>query len=146
MSGDGRMNGELRTIATVTEINGDTAVVRFKRSKACGDCHACVSFGTDEAGTELKNTLGAKVGDRVAVELHSGSVFTASLILYGIPLAALLAGVLIGSRISDTAAALIGIGAAVIALVGIRLFEPRFRKLGKFDPRMTEIVGRAEEE
>lgn len=139
------MNGELRSVGTVTELRGDMALVRFKRTKACGDCHACVSFGTDEAGTEIRNTLGAKVGDRVAIELHSGSVFTASLILYGIPLAALLAGVLIGSRISDAAAALIGIGAALLALLCIRLFEPRFRKLGKFEPRMTALVGRQDE-
>ncbi len=77
------MDGELRTIGTVTELNGDTATIVFKRSKACGDCHACISFGSDQAQTELKNTLGAKVGDRVSVELHSGSVMKASLIMYG---------------------------------------------------------------
>ncbi|MBQ5487915.1 MAG: SoxR reducing system RseC family protein, partial [Clostridia bacterium] len=79
-------------------------------------------------------------GDRVSIELHSGSVFTASLIMYGIPLVALLAGVLIGSFISDLFTAVFGIGAAVIALLIIRLFEPKFKKMGKFDPRMIEIV------
>ncbi len=134
------MEGELRTVGTVTELNGNKAKVVFTRSKACGDCHACVSFGSDQAETELANTLGAKVGDRVSIELHSGSVFTASLIMYGIPLVALLAGVLIGSFISDLFTAVFGIGAAVIAFLIIRLFEPKFTKMGKFDPRMIEIV------
>ncbi|MBQ3938277.1 MAG: SoxR reducing system RseC family protein, partial [Clostridia bacterium] len=134
------MEGELRTVGTVTELNGNKAKVVFTRSKACGDCHACVSFGSDQAETELANTLGAKVGDRVSIELHSGSVFTASLIMYGIPLVALLAGVLIGSFISDLFTAVFGIGAAVIAFLIIRLFEPKFKKMGKFDPRMIEIV------
>ena len=134
------MEGELRTVGTVTELNGNNAKVVFTRSKACGDCHACVSFGSDQAETELANTLGAKVGDRVSIELHSGSVFTASLIMYGIPLVALLAGVLIGSFISDLFTAVCGIGAAVIAFLIIRLFEPKFKKMGKFDPRMIEIV------
>ena len=119
------MEGELRTVGTVTELNGNKAKVVFTRSKACGDCHACVSFGSDQAETELANTLGAKVGDRV---------------MYGIPLVALLAGVLIGSFISDLFTAVFGIGAAVIAFLIIRLFEPKFKKMGKFDPRMIEIV------
>lgn len=134
------MEGGLRTVGTVTELNGDKAKVVFTRSKACGDCHACVSFGSNQAETELANTLGAKVGDRVSIELHSGSVFTASLIMYGIPLAALLAGVLVGSLISDLFTAVFGIGAAAIAFLIIRLFEPKFKKMGKFDPRMIEIV------
>ena len=134
------MEGGLRTVGTVTELNGNKAKVVFTRSKACGDCHACVSFGSNQAETELTNTLGAKVGDRVSIELHSGSVFTASLIMYGIPLVALLAGVLIGSFISDLFTAVFGIGAAVIAFLIIRLFEPKFKKMGKFDPRMIEIV------
>ena len=134
------MEGGLRTVGTVTELNGDKAKVVFTRSKACGDCHACVSFGSNQAETELANTLGAKVGDRVSIELHSGSVFTASLIMYGIPLAALLAGVLVGSLISDLFTAVFGIDAAAIAFLIIRLFEPKFKKMGKFDPRMIEIV------
>lgn len=134
------MDGELNTVGTVIGIDGDKAKVVFKRSKACGDCHACVSFGSDSAETEIKNTLGAKVGDRVEIRLHSGSVFKASFILYGIPLAALLAGVLIGSRFGDVWAAAAGIGAAVTALIVIRLFEPKFRKMGEFDPIMTAIV------
>lgn len=134
------MEESLSAVGTVHEIKGDKAAVVFKRSKACGDCHACASFGDGNSVIELENTLGAKVGDRVRIELHSGAVFKASLILYGIPLIALLLGVLLGSRISDLAGALIGIGAAVAALVAIRLFEPRIRRKHSFDPRMLEIL------
>lgn len=134
------MEESLSAVGTVHEIKGDKAAVVFKRSKACGDCHACASFGDGNSVIELENTLGAKVGDRVRIELHSGAVFKASLILYGIPLIALLLGVLLGSRISDLAGALIGIGAAVAALIAIRLFEPRIRRKHSFDPRMLEIL------
>ncbi|MBR6007113.1 MAG: SoxR reducing system RseC family protein [Clostridia bacterium] len=138
------MDGELNTVGTVAALNGDTATVVFKRSKACGDCHACVSFGSDSAQTEIANTLGAQVGDRVAIELHSGSVIKASLILYGIPLIALLAGALLGSLISDLFTAIFGIGAACLSFIVIRLLEPRFKKRGEFNPKMIEIVGRAD--
>lgn len=138
------MASELTTIGTVTELNDGMATVVFKRSKACGDCHACVSFGTDQAQTELKNTLGAKVGDRVSIELHSGSIFKASLILYGIPLAALLIGAVIGNTISNLFTAIIGLGAAAVAFLIIRLLEPKFRRMGEFNPLMIEIVGHEE--
>lgn len=134
------MDESLSAVGTVHEIKGDQATIVFKRSKACGDCHACASFGDGNSVIELENTLGAKVGDRVRIELHSGAVFKASLILYGIPLIALLLGVVLGSRISDLAGALIGIGAAAAALIAIRLFEPRIRRKYSFDPRMLEIL------
>lgn len=134
------MDESLSAVGTVHEIKGDQATIVFKRSKACGDCHACASFGDGNSVIELENTLGAKVGDRVRIELHSGAVFKASLILYGIPLIALLLGVVLGSRISDLAGALIGIGAAAAALIAIPLFEPRIRRKHSFDPRMLEIL------
>lgn len=134
------MDELLSAVGTIEQVNDGKAMVVFKRSKACGDCHACASFGDGRSVIELENTLGAKVGDRVRIELHSGAVFKASLILYGIPLAALLAGVLIGSRISDLAAALLGICAAAAALAAIRLLEPRIRKKRTFAPRMLELL------
>lgn len=130
----------LSALGTVIETNGGMAKVVFKRSKACGDCHACASFGDGESIIELENTLGAKAGERVVIELHPGGVFKSSLILYGIPLVALLLGVLLGSRISDLAAALMGIGAAAISLMIIRLFDKGFEKKACFKPEMKRIV------
>lgn len=134
------MEDSISAVGTVTEINSGMAKVVFKRSKACGDCHACASFGDGSSVIEIENTLDAKAGDRVTIELHTGGVFKASLILYGIPLAALLLGVLIGSRVSDTAAALIGLGAAGVSLAAIRLLDKRLGKKSCFKPEMKSIV------
>lgn len=139
------MESELRTVGTVKELNGSSATVVFKRTNACGDCHACVSFGSDMAETELKNTLGAKAGDRVSIELHSGSVFKAGLILYGIPLVALMIGAFLGSLIGNLFTAVFGIGAAVLAFLVIHFLDPKLNKNGQFDPRMIAIVGHGED-
>ena len=76
---------------TVMSVKGRKATVRFKKSDACGHCNACFRFGSNEADVELDNSLGAKVGDVVAIELHGKSVLKASLIMYGVPCAAFIA-------------------------------------------------------
>ena len=139
------MKNDLRSVGTVTRLNGNKAEVVFKRTKACGSCEACLRFGTDEAAAEIKNTLNAKVGDRVEIAIRSGSMLKAGFILYLIPLAALVIGVYFGCRINDIAGALIGIGAALITLVIIHLFEPRFKRMGIFEPAMLRIINEKEE-
>lgn len=134
------MEDNLNAIGRVIEVNDGTAKVAFKRSKSCGDCRACVSFGTDEAVVDIDNTLDAVVGDRVEIALHSPAMVKASLIMYGIPSVALIAGVLFGSKINDLAGALIGIAAAGLSLLVVHLFEPRFRSKGEFNPKMLSII------
>lgn len=134
------MENELKSIGRVVELNDDKAVVIFKRSKSCGDCKACPSFGNDEAKIEIRNTLGAKPGDKVELSLHTKGMASAMLIIYGIPLLALMAGVYFGCKINDLWGAVIGIAAAVITLVVIHLFEPAFKRSGKFEPKMTRVI------
>lgn len=134
------MHEGLNAVGEVVELTQNGAKVVFKRQKACGDCRACASFGSDSALTEVENTLGARVGDRVEIALHASSVMKAGLIMYGIPLVALIAGVLIGSHIGDLAAALFGIGGAALAFAAIRVFEPKFKRMGEFDPKMIAVL------
>ena len=100
---------ELRQTGKVVQLKGKLAVVRFQRSDACGHCNACFHFGSNEADIEIDNSCGAGVGDIVAIELHSGSMFKASAIAYGIPLIGLMLGVFIGSRISNMFAVIGGV-------------------------------------
>lgn len=123
----------------VTELNGENAVVRFKRVKACKNCNMCMTIGDNESVVELNNNLGAKVGDYVSVELHAKSILQASLIAYVFPLVALLIGLGVGSLVNDT----VGIAAGLVLLLGafltIRLLEPVFARKGKFSPRMVTL-------
>jgi len=136
------MAGELRQTGRVIELREDNmAVVRFQRSDACGHCNACFTFGSTEADIEIDNLCNAVVGDIVSIELHSGSMFKASAIAYGIPLIGLIAGVMLGSRIGDIYAAVGGIllcGATFFILKGL---NPKFARMGEFKPRMIDIVG-----
>lgn len=131
---------ELFSVGQVVEAHGDTVLVRFKRTKACGECKMCASFGSDEAMVEVENRLSAKVGDKVELALHSASMLKASFIVYVIPLLALLSGVLIGIQFSDLLGAALGIAAAVVSLLIIHFFEPRFKRKREFQPRMIRIL------
>ncbi len=126
----------------VVEVEGKRAKVIFARKPACKNCGACIKAGADEMMVELENTLDAKVGDTVAVTMNSSSFMGATLIMYGIPLLALLAGLgipmLLGA--SDWVSALAGILCAIASYGVIRSFEPRFKKSKRFGHTMERIV------
>ena len=101
-------------IGLVTSIKDGTAQIHFLRGSACAHCGACLSVGDSEMEISLPNTLGAKEGDRVAVDLSPKRVMQASLLAYAVPLILLIAGVLVGSRIADWAGLALGDGACGI--------------------------------
>ncbi len=123
----------------VLEIEGEYALVQFQRTKACGNCNACMSLGDGMAAVKIKNTLNAHPGDHVHIQLHANSFLKATAIAYGVPLLALLIGVILGALISDVAAICMGLGFALLAFLLLRLLETRFSRMQEFKPRMITI-------
>lgn len=134
------MSAEAGHIGVVAALEGDLALIRFARTNMCGGCHACVSFSDQEMETRVKNTLGAKVGDRVQVTLEGGRVVQAAWLAYGIPLALLIIGVALGSLISDWAAAGIGLGSCALAYLILHSVEGKLKQSGSFRPRMERMI------
>ena len=135
----------MRQTGKVIETKGKKAVVRFVRSDACGHCNACFRLGSNEADIDIDNALNAQIGDLVGIEMHAKSVLKASLILYGVPLVALLVGAFIGSLQGDVYAALGGVLFAAGAFFILRALEPKFSRMTEFKPRMVEIIEQTEE-
>ena len=127
-------------IGLVTSVTDGTAQVRFLRGSACAHCGACLTVGDSEMEISLPNTLGAKEGDRVAVDLSPKRVVQASLLAYAVPLLLLIAGVLIGSRIADWAGLALGVAACGIGYLILRIVEKKSAKKKSFQPRMTRIL------
>jgi len=127
---------------TVVEVADGKAKVVFARTAMCKNCGACIKAGPEEMMIIVDNTKGAEVGDIVAVTSSSSSFIDATLIMYGIPLAALLLGVglPLAFGASDLVSALIGIGCAIASYAVIRQFEPRIKKSKKFGQTMDHIV------
>lgn len=91
----------------VVRIEGDLAVVQVIPQSACGTCSASKGCGTSAVAklfprrlpqVAVTNTLAAEPGDRVVIGLGDADVQAASLYLYGVPLAGLLAGAIVGQQ------------------------------------------------
>ena len=132
-------------IGIVTAINGGDAQIRFLRGSACAHCGACLTVGESEMEIALPNTLGAKVGDRVSVDLSPKRVVQASLLAYAVPLVLLIGGVLLGSRIADWVGLLFGVAACGIGYLILRIIEKQSKNKTRFQPRMTRVLEDGEE-
>ena len=127
-------------IGLVTSVTDGTAQIRFLRGSACAHCGACLTVGDSEMEISLPNTLNAKEGDRVAVDLSPKRVVQASLIAYAVPLVLLIAGVIIGSRFADWMGLALGLVACGISYLILRFVEKKSAKSKSFQPRMTRIL------
>ena len=88
--------GEVGRVVSA-DINEGKVKVSMKRNEACAKCRVCIAgMQTSEMLMEATNLCAAKAGDYVEIELKPGFFLKAALIMYGIPLLALLAGIFFG--------------------------------------------------
>ena len=127
-------------IGLVTSVKDGTAQIHFLRGSACAHCGACLTVGDSEMEISLPNTIGAKEGDRVMVDLSPKRVVQASLLAYAVPLVLLIAGVLVGSRIADWAGLVLGVAACGLGYLILRIVEKKSAKKKSFQPTMTRIL------
>lgn len=127
-------------VATVKKIDGDVLTASLVRSDACADCHACkIGANETEMIIEAKNLCGAKVGDKVMIELEASDMIKATVIMYGIPLVVMMFGFWAGNFYSQLAGFLLGIVLLGITYFVIRSFESYF-KTKNFISSATRIV------
>lgn len=133
---------------TVVAVQEDRAVVRIKRHSACGDCKACemgVSNLT-ELNVDVKNNLGANVGDKVKIEMQTPDVLKAAFLVYTIPLMALLTGIVsvylvTGKTGEPNEGLMIAAGTALMILSGffVKSRDAKIKKTNTFEPQMIEV-------
>ena len=89
--------GKRQEEGTVVALRGDTAEVLMRRSRFCEGCGSCcVMIDEQTMLAEADNSVGARQGDRVLVDLPVSVSIRAAYILYGIPLLAFFAGLAAG--------------------------------------------------
>jgi len=136
----------------VTSIREDGwAEVVAERKDGCDDCGAkqcCVSFGSSsEMVVKALNRAGAKVGDLVSITLSSGTVLKGAAVLYLIPLAGLMSGVVIGAglhqrlAVSETGAAIVfGFAGLFLGFILTALISRWMSAHNRLSPVITRII------
>ncbi len=94
--------------------------VSIERPSACGhDCKSCMGCGApaEVIRVEVKNTVGAKLGDQVVIESSSQQVLGIASFTYLVPIALLFVGFVVTPVYKDFGAAVgfcVGVGFVIV--------------------------------
>ena len=137
----------MRESGIITEIKEHTMMVEFERSSMCEKCGAC-ERAHSAMRMEVERIGNASLGDRVEVDLPERTVVRAALVAYGIPLALLLTGLVVGSALPgalhlpgnpDLYALALGLFLAAGAFLALRLTERKRRSSGRYAPKVVKL-------
>lgn len=131
-------------------VDSITAKIKMQQYSACASCGKCAS-STDKKDivVEVDNTLGAKIGDYVEVNMDSIDVIKAASIVYAIPLIALLGGTIVSYGIlsyidisfnKEVISGLLGIGLTILSYLAIKNKNSKFRESRKYIPIITKVI------
>ena len=136
----------------VMETHDGLAQVAILAKSACEKCASasvCHPEGEDSY-MEASNPLGAKKGQKVKVVLAPQVYLKASIIVYGIPMAAFVAAAIIGKNLairfgseanSDLWAFAAGMVCLVISFFFIRGYNKKVERTREYKPVIVEILG-----
>ncbi|RJQ49922.1 MAG: hypothetical protein C4526_12810 [Nitrospiraceae bacterium] len=135
----------------VTKTEGIMAKVAVQKRGTCEGCGARGVCETTEGGMEIDalNPVQAKVGQTVKVSIKPSTYLKGTMLVYGIPLTALIAGAIIGKNIgetymketgSDLIAAIAGFGALIISFFGIKIWTRKAETKTEYKPVIEEII------
>ena len=97
-----------RAVVTVVSTDDRTALVRSSGTSGCGTCgesNGCGTrslmavFGSKTSLLRVENTVGARAGDRVEIEVEQAKIIKMSALSYLLPLLGLIGGGIIGSAL-----------------------------------------------
>ena len=129
-----------RCVGIVEKAAAGKARVLVARQEVCETCgiHGTCSSGHQRSqALWALDPLGVAPGDRVVVEASSEGLMAASAVLYGIPLAGLLAGAVIGQIVWGETQSFIGAGVGVVVAIPlVRILANRIPTNKRFSARI----------
>jgi sigma-E factor negative regulatory protein RseC len=137
----------------IVATKGKTAMVRLQRHVSCANCGRCGGLlGNEDRRqlvVEVDNPIKAAVGQRVVVETDDREAIFISFMLYMVPLAALVAGILLWPLLARSFGLdgnqdlyAVGAGFLLMALVflGIKRWDRRVKESGRYRPVITGLA------
>lgn len=96
---------ELYEEGIVKEARDGIAIISIQNSDKCEECTAkiyCKPGSSEGRSLTVRDSYGVHPGDKVRIVIKGSKILSASLMLYGVPLILLLAGIFIGLEIFQT--------------------------------------------
>ena len=132
----------MKEVGVVHKIKGSMATIRFERKTACENCNMCLK-PKEEMYVELKlkNSLNAKVGDKVEVTMGQRAVLTASFIVYMLPLLLMAIVIVCTYQLEVWVSLVASLGSMVVGFICVSLIDKLIiRKKADYLPSMSEII------
>jgi sigma-E factor negative regulatory protein RseC len=122
------MRAEGDYVEVETQVESSCGHCLNSRDGACGTGTLSSLFGKRTPRLRLYNGIHAKIGDRVEVHVDDHGVVLGSLLIYLLPLLALMGGAGVGEWIlGEPGAILFGLGGGAVGLMGVHLLERQQR-------------------
>ena len=132
----------MKEVGVVHKIKGSMATIRFERKTACENCNMCLK-PKEEMYVELKlkNSLNAKVGDKVEVTMGQRAVLTASFIVYMLPLLLMAIVIVCTYQLEVWVSLVASLGSMVVGFICVSLIDKLIiRKKADYLPLMSAII------
>ena len=140
----------VKEVGVIEKVREHTAFVRVRRSSGCAHCEhraMCDAESTNEVLLEMTNDLQAHVDDRVEISVPTRSLVKLSLLVYMLPVFALILGAYAGGEWANlegmhpTLASILGGGMAfVISLFFLKRLDRTEKTKREYQPRMTRVL------
>lgn len=137
-------------IGYVVSVNGENAAITFKRKSGCGDnCATCkAACEANAITTEIKNTVGAKTGDKVKVEMKQNGYNKMIFWVYAFPLIIMTIGIVTGTKIFSSLgyanyemwSFLLGVVGLAIAYTLLSFVNKKIAKKEEYCLQIVEII------
>ena len=131
-------------------IDEKTAKLKMQRHSACASCGKCTTTSEKkDIVVEVDNSIGAKLGDRVVVNMESMNVLKAVGIAYIFPLIGLLIGTIgtyyvlqfiENTKNIEVISSIVGIIIMLISFFILRKNDSKLRESRQYIPIITKII------
>jgi sigma-E factor negative regulatory protein RseC len=136
---------------TVIKVEGITARVKVQKRGSCEGCAATGICESSEGGMEIEalNPVNAKAGQTVKVSIAAQTYLKGTMLIYGLPLAALVGGAIVGKLIgdayfkgidSDLSAAIFGFASFALTFLFVRSWGKKAETRKDYKPVIEEII------
>jgi len=126
----------------IIKIEGNLAQAEIERKSACRACGLCSLRGRNTMMAEVENSIGAKVGERVRIEIPSSAILKGALLFYILPLVALILGIVLGIKITkhQTGGLILGFSFFILSYILIWLYNKKTKAQNIYRPKITRIT------